>query len=317
MTITPSDSNGASAGAQSRWLRLTVCLAIGLALGIAQYVLPEAPTDWDEIHLASRVWLSGADPYAAMQSAYEAHVFQYPLVYPGSALVAAIPFAILPLPLALALWTGLGGAALAWVLTRREWWGLLGLLNTVAWHAFIMVQWSPLLTGLIAFPWLAFLWVAKPTLGLVLFLARPSFAAALGGALLLILSLLLVPHWPAAMLQSAQAVPHIVPLAMRPGGALLLLGWLRWRRPEGRLLGAMACVPLTPMLYEMVPLLLIPRGFRQIALVTLLGLIAFHTATYHVPFVHKLELDWPWLLGLLYLPCLYMVLRRPNVAERW
>jgi hypothetical protein len=302
-----------------RRVRVLVSLGIGCLFGWLVYAHPAEPvSDWDEIHAAARAWIGGEDPYRAMQHDFVTGRFPYPLVYPGTAVVLAAPLAELPLRVALGLWTAVGAAGLAWALTRRDGWGLLGFASAAAVHAFHLVQWSPILTAATAFPALGFLWVAKPTIGLVLFAAWPSRAAAIGGAAFLVASLVLMPHWPAAMIESARAVPFIVPLVARPGGALLLLGFLRWRTPEGRLLGCLACVPHTPMVYEMVPLLLIPRGFRQTAILTLLTQAGAMVYGLHrrpeLELATRLRLDWPWFLVLIYLPCLWMVLRRPNVA---
>jgi hypothetical protein len=166
-------------------------------------------------------------------------------------------------------------------------------------------------------PWLGFFWVAKPTIGPALFLAYPSWRAALGCAVVLVASLILLPHWPAAMRANVYTIPHMIPLIMRPGGVLLLLGLLRWRRPEGRLLGALALFPQTPMLYETLPLYLIPQSFREYGILTALSLVVPHLVTRPAttPFATRMVLDWPWIFLLCYLPALIMVLRRPNTAD--
>jgi hypothetical protein len=303
-------------------LRALVCLGVGLLLGAATYASHQPwlhfSSDWDEIHAAARALLDGDDPYRAMRLAYLNHRFSYPLIYPGTAVVLGLPFALFSLPLALGVWTALGSAGLAWVLTRRGWWGLLGLASAPFFWAFSLVQWSPLLTAAIAFPALGLFWVAKPTIGLPLFLAWPSKPAALGGALLLGLSFLLLPQWPAAMHLGTDSVPFVKPIALRPGGALLLLGLLRWRRPEGRLLAALAVVPQTMWIYEMVPLLLIPRTWRQMAAIVGMTWLTYAVATGFRPhgsgteFGGLVEHYWPfWLVGI-YLPCLWLVLRGPN-----
>lgn len=276
------------------------------------------PSDWDEIWAAGRALLSGRDPYEAMQEAYAAGQFKYPLIYPGTAVVVSLPFALLPLPLGLAAWSGLGTGLLAWVLTGRGWWGLLGLCTVPFFFAYNLVQWSPLLTAAIAFPWLGFLWIAKPTIGIPLFLAWPSRQAVIWGTMLLLVSLLIMPHWPWSMAEGLHSASNVKPVIGRPGGFILLFALLRWRRPEGRLLAMLSVVPQTTFFYEMVPLLLIPQTWRQMISFVLLSLLAFLIPPYITPmqprigFAAVLTQLWPYWLILIYLPALLMVLRHPN-----
>ena len=83
------------------------------------------------------------------------------------------------------------------------------------------------------------------------------------------------------------------------------------------MLAALAVMPQTSLLYEMVPLLLIPRNSRQMALVVGLSIVAGIFAWQTDP-SHKLSeaVQTLWLpcLVLCYLPCLYLVLRRTNMA---
>jgi hypothetical protein len=194
---------------------------------------------------------------------------------------------------------------------------LLGLGSAFYIQALLTVQWSPLLTAAAGLPALGLLWAAKPTIGAALFVGWPSRTAFIGAAVLTALSFVLIPGWVRPFLANSLELPHTTPLVMRPGGALLLLSLLRWRRPEARMLAALAVVPQTSLLYEMVPLLLIPRNSRQMALVVGLsmvaGIFAWHTDPSHKLSEAIQDLWLPCLL-LCYLPCLYLVLRRANVA---
>jgi hypothetical protein len=302
--------------------RILCAIALGVLAAAGTYASHqtalEFPSDWDEIWAAGRVLLSGQDPYDAMQKAYAAGQFKYPLIYPGPAVVVSLPFALLPLPLALAVWSGLGAGMLSWVLTGRGWWGLLGLCSVPFFFAYMLVQWSPLLTAAIAFPWLGFLWIAKPTIGLPLFAAWPSRQAVIWGAVLMIISLVVMPHWPWSMKESIRTAINVKPIISRPGGFILLLALLRWRRPEGRLLAMLSVVPQTTFFYEMVPLVLIPQTWRQMVSWALLSLLAFLLPAHFSPlqprigFAAVLNHLWPFWLMLIYLPALLMVLSRPN-----
>ena len=64
----------------------------------------------------------------------------------------------------------------------------------------------------------------------------------------------------------------------------MLLAILRWRRPEARLLIALACVPQSMLLYETVPLFLVPRTFRESALLVALSYVALRAVAYGGPY---------------------------------
>jgi hypothetical protein len=300
--------------------RFMVALALGCFSAAIVFVGRQPGvygSDLDETWAAGRALLHGADPYRAMTEAHQAGRFPYPLVYPAPAVLVAAPFALFPLSVAQWLWVGIGTAALAWVLLGRGWWGLLGLCSAFYIQALLTVQWSPLLTAAAGLPAIGLVWAAKPTIGAALFAGWPSRAAFIGAAVLTGLSFVLVPGWVGPFLANSLALPHTTPLVMRPGGVLLLLSLLRWRRPEARMLAALAVVPQTSLLYEMVPLLLIPRSSRQMALVVGLSIVA-GTFAWETDPSHKLSeaVQSLWLpcLVLCYLPCLYLVLRRTNMA---
>jgi hypothetical protein len=301
--------------------RAVVALAIGCFAAAVVYAGHQPPvpkSDWDEIWAAGRALLDGFDPYAALAVGHHSDQFNYPLVYPAPAVLVAVPFALLPLQSALPLWAGLGTAALAWTLLARGWWGLLGLGSAFYLHALISLQWAPLLTAAVAVPALGFVWAAKPTVGAALFVGWPSRAALIGGLALVGLSFMLMPGWVPRFLTASLAMPHTTPPAMRPGGFLLLLSFLRWRRSEARMLGVLALVPQTTLLYEMVPLLLIPRTWREmlvlVALSIVTGVFALQTDPSHHLTAAIISL-WPLFLLAVYLPCVCMVLMRENVAN--
>jgi hypothetical protein len=112
-------------------------------------------------------------------------------------------------------------------------------------------------------PACGFLLACKPTIGAALWAAYPSRAAALGSVVFLAVSLMLLPSWPLEWFATLGEVPHVAPPVSYLGGPLLLLALLRWRRPEARLLAALACVPQTLMFYETLPLFLIVRTHAQ------------------------------------------------------
>src|SRR4029078_6587043 len=60
---------------------------------------------------------------------------------------------------------------------------------------------------------------------------------------------------------------------IRVGGPLILLALIRWRRPEARLIAALACVPQTTLLYEAVPLFLVVYGWYEGLMLSILTII--------------------------------------------
>jgi hypothetical protein len=107
----------------------------------------------------------------------------------------------------------------------------------------------------------------------------------------------------------------MTPPILLPGGFLLALVALRWRRPEARLLAAMACIPHTPILYETVPLFLVAKTlWESLALVVLTftaGLLIQRGGAL-ASFDTGMAASADWLLWLVYLPAMVMILVRPN-----
>ena len=302
-------------GVPSTRLRITVALALGLVGTVVYWLAVRAHiphSDWVQIYDAAQALRNGQDPYAIVRHD------QYPFYYPLTAAVLALPFTCFPSEVAQSLWGGLGTAAFAYALTRRAWWPLLALAGMPYLNAFAIGQWSLLMAGASALPWLGATWAAKPTIGAAYLAAWPSRRAMAGMAILLGISLLLAPGWLPHWLSTISVAPHIRAPVLRPGGVLLLLGLLRWRRPEGRLLAALALVPQTSMAYEMVPLFLIPGTIREMGLLVAASQIGWVIAWRALPIdpshdlAGMIDRQWPVWLVCLYLPCLVFVLRQSN-----
>lgn len=297
--------------------RLAVALAAGLAAGLCAMLFyqgrPLTVSDFDTIWVGARALRAHQDPYAAIQSP----PWPWDLRYPLPAVLVSLPLTYLSLALARAMLVAVGVGFFAWGLTRRAWWPLIALASGQVFVAVQSVQWTPLLAaGLLIAP-LQVLWSIKPTTGLALFAAEPNRSTVLGGLVLLALAFLVRPHWLDGFLAAAHRAPHL-PAVLRPGGALLLLGLLRWRSPEGRLLATLGLVPLTPHLYEAVPLLLVARSRRELlalAACGTLGLLAVAFLPQGVDFDQG-PVAWVEILISCYLPALVVVLRRPNISTR-
>jgi hypothetical protein len=109
-----------------------------------------------------------------------------------------------------------------------------------------------------------------------------------------------------------------------PGGFLLALAALRWRRPEARLLLAIAIAPQTIVPYDLVPLAVVPESRREVLLMALgwmvvylvqVSLAPISIAAYvQFPTHDYLPRGWYAMLVAGYLVPLALVLRRPNVS---
>jgi hypothetical protein len=308
---------GAAASVPSRAWRAKVALAAGIyvgvfVLGLYSRQLPGVISDWDPTWVGTAALLRGESPYAAIQ------VPPWPnwLLYPLPALLVSAPFTLVPLALARVLFAAIGVAAFTYVITRRHRWTLYFLISGAMLRSYVDVQWSPLLIAAALTPSLSWLLAVKPTLGFALWTARPNRTAVLGGLILVGISLLIRPGWVQEWLASVAKTPH-EPHLLRPGGFLMLLGMLRWRRPEGRLLAALCLVPQTTALYETLPLALLCRDRAQAAAfagLTMLAHVLFQLGPQGLWPVGA-EYQWWVLLALVYLPAIVLVLRRPNEAE--
>jgi len=301
--------------------RLVFAVVLGLLTGAyADLFWPHprpAPSDFTQLWEAARMLLRGENPYALIGPG-GSFDYPFPLFYPLPAVVGAMPFAWAPLRLADALFAGTGAALLAWALTRRT----FANPQLLVFASFAMmvtaqnVQWSPLLMAAALTPSLGFLFACKPSIGLAMIAAYPSRAGVLAAGAFALITIAVWPGWITAWLAALPSATHMAAPVTQWGGPLILLALLRWRRPEARLLVALACVPQTPVLYEVVPLFLLVQTFREgTLLVVLTGLagkvietVAADVADYHA----WMAISGQWIVWLVYLPCTVMVLRRPN-----
>jgi hypothetical protein len=289
-------------GAAAAWITATIATAIGPN---------KTASDYDQVWNAARAILRGAEPYAAAAAAYEWGTF-----YPPPTFLIALPLSLIPIELARALFAGLGTGLLAFAVTRRHWWPLAIFVSGAYWNALLLNQWSPVLTAAVLLGGLSAVLIAKPTIGLALWIAYPSRTAAIAGVFLLAASFAILPDWPWRWHAAIQRGTHLLAPVQRPFGWLLLLAWLRWKRPEARLLGTLALLPQTLFWNELLPLVvLVPRSFRQMTLLVLASLWGFGLSWALVDsssLAERLTLYWPFILAFGYLPPLALILLRRN-----
>jgi hypothetical protein len=279
---------------------------------------PHWPTDFDQLWHAARALLDGTDPYAVVGRG-RAFQWDWPLYYPLPAVVFSTVFAWLPVPVARVLFSTMAGAVLGWAAAPRihVLWPLL--LSAAYIIATSRTQWSPLLLAAAFMPALGFFITAKPNVGLgsLAALSGRQLAIAIGGCLAAItVSFLLFPDWFARWREATSISPHIVAPILLPGGFVLLLAVLRWRRPDARLLLALSVVPHTPSLYDLVLLFFACRTLREtIVLATLThalywGIVVFASFPNFDAYAVGLGKA---AIFVVYLPVLVMILLRPNL----
>jgi hypothetical protein len=289
--------------------RLWLPLAITVWAAVLGWLTVGWPWDAVQLRIAARALLSGSDPYAAVP----AGGFPFELYYPFPAVLLAVPFAAMSDAVARVSWAALTGAAFAW--------GVRGSTRVAALSATFVVclvlgQFAPAMMAVAGLPWLGFLLAAKPSIGLALFAAYPSRKALISGAVFVAISLALLPDWPLRWFEALGTMPQHAPVVM-PGGAILLLGFLRWRTPAGRLIGTLALVPHGA--YDAVVLFLACKSLREGLVLAVLSWAGAFASGWLWP--HTPEGGMPhagrWLVALvtLYLPALWLVLRQSANAS--
>jgi hypothetical protein len=311
--------------------RARVAVAAAIATGaclltwVEQIRTPDHAADFGLAWFGARALIHGANPYKLVGPGL---VYDWPWheLYPATAMVAVLPFAFLPQVVAAVLFVWISTLLLAHAVTFDGWHRLPLFLSSAFVIAARRGQWSPLLTAALCMPVLTWILAAKPNIGLALLAPTTSFRPVkigfIGGTALLALSLAFLPSWPADWLGLLKTVGHMnAPIAL-PGGAFVLLALLRWRRPEARLILALACVPQNNSWYEALPLLLIPTTFREslgLSLATSCGFVfqwLFISPAGDVAANREIGI---LMVAFVYLPATLLVLWRPNsgAIPRW
>jgi hypothetical protein len=309
-------------------LRVRVWLAIGASVlsGLRAFlwVSGEAKSrDFDQVWFAANALLTGRNPYAEIGPGLHFD-WPAPLYYPLTAAVAVMPLAAIARSVAAVLFASIASGAFVWAATKRSIAPAVVITSASAALAAETVQWSPLLGAAYGVPWLGVLLCAKPTVGFAVWCARPSRIAAVGAVVLAAIGLVFLPTWPldwlAALRHTSLATPGGTPYfapIRSAGGAFALLALLRWRRPEARLVLALACVPQTPLLYETVPIFLVPLTITEGGVLWLGSWIAALWLGAAGPFgddLARFKVSVDAIGWCLYFPAVVMLLRRPNAA---
>ena len=301
------------------WLILALLFVVLARLGFFIWSGESAAfiTDFDLLYHSAVSLRHGVNPYQAVPEQ-----ILYPLFYPLPAVLLAVPFSLLPFVLARPVWDIAVGWFFAYALWKRGRYALLALISGAYIFAMRGGQATPLLVAASLIPSLGFLLTIKPNMGLALWLSRPSRNAVIGGAVVLLVSLAVLPSWPFDWFTALQdRNEHLQPPVLRPFGWLLLLAAFRWRTPEGRLLVALALIPQTSLPYELVALALIPGNAVEMVIFAVGSWVAYAArvgvfwdmgVTSLTPLVAAI---WPIQFVCVYLPMLYLVLRRSHAVR--
>jgi hypothetical protein len=279
--------------------RIFVSVVVGVASGsLCWFLMRHAHQDAADfrwaLHLAHRL--------LARQNPYDTPLEQYPL----TAALFALPFLRLSPELAAGIFYGLSSAFLALGLTRDGCKRLLIFLAYPYWAGLLTVQWSPLVTASAFFPLLLPATLAKPQIGLPIFLTRMSRRGMAACAAVLLLSLAVMPTWPKAWLAQAGQYHHFVPVLVMPG-LLLPLALFRYRDRDAIFLLLAACMPQR-WFFDAFILWLIPKSRREIVWTVFFSWGAGIWRWYHVP--RSFAQVGCWTVIFIYLPMLAVVLLR-------
>jgi hypothetical protein len=313
-------SRQASLRAQRIALASSVAVTAALvAWGVVWSRPQPKASDLAPIWASARARLHHQDPYEAVGPGRTFDT-DFPQIYPMTAIVAIVPLGLMPLRWADPLFVAFGFGLFTWAVTKKRLLtpALVALISLGALMTLQTSQWSLLLTGAALVPVFGWLLIAKPTIGLALFAAFPRWKTAIGCLALFVLSILAWPAWMGEWRATLASAPHVVPPLTRRVGPLVLLALMKWKRADARLLLALACVPHTTAPYETIPLFLIPQTWPQAWILWTLGFVAYAAQALSGPYASQAAY-WAsgaeWIVALLYLPCLAMVLCRPNAYD--
>lgn len=309
--------------AVSAWHRVLVAAAVAT---LAIPLTFKGPGDLGQAWFAASAILHHADPYRLVGPG-GSYVYQHDLnlFYPLTAAVTILPLGFLREAEAAVVFSWISAFLFTYSITSKGWERLPILLSLPVLSAAHQPQWSLLLAAGFGLPLVAWTFAAKPTIGGALLLAtgsqRTFTIAVVGGAVLLGVSLLFVPSWPIEWLAYLRtqtylkANTYMSSPALRPAGFVTLAALFRWRRPEARLIIALACAPQTNAWYDAAVLMLVASTFRESLI---LAAASMAPMVYELAFIFRdggLDL-YPRttfeLLGAVYIPAILIVLRRPN-----
>jgi hypothetical protein len=303
--------------------RLAVAIVVATIATIFSYAehlrLPGRSSDFGIVWFGARSLLHGVDPYPLVGPG-RAFNWEWHLYYPATSMVATLPLGLLSETTASLAFVWVSAALLTYGLTREGWTRIWILPSAAFISAARSAQWSPLYCAAYLMPPLAWMLSAKPTLGVAVAASARTLRtikfATIGTIVLFVVSIVLLPRWPAEWIAIVRQQNDLAPAIAWTGGGFILLAALRWRLPEARLLLAMGLVPTTAAWYEALPLLLIGKSKRECQALSLISSIGYILQGMFLNKEGFIERGHIRVLMLLfcYAPPLWVVLRRHNVS---
>ena len=249
------------------------------------------------LHLAQQI--------VARQAPYDTPLEQYPL----TAGFFALPLIRLPPEISAAIFWGISSGLLAFGITRRSYLGLLVFLAYPYWAGILAVQWS------VAIAAGAFFWIllpftmAKPQVGLPVFLSYFSKKGLVACAVVAAITIAAMPNWPLLWIHQRRFYEHFFPLLVLPG-ELVLLAFSRWRDRDARFLLFSALLPQR-WFFDTFTLWLIPKSRREIVWTVFFSWGAGIWRWFYTP--HSFTQVGRATVIFIYLPMLAVILlRRPQ-----
>ncbi len=306
--------------------RVTLALAVGLVCWVFLVLKARAdgPGAWVSdftIHwLAADAFRHGYSPYRVINAWSNQYSFNVGYVYWLPTAVILSPFAWLPMQVAMRLFSALSAAVFTYAITRDGWWRLPFLASLPFVWCVAAGQTVPLVTAAIFLPalgWLAPIKYTTAAAGAAFNLSRVYVFSA---AAVVVVSVILWPSWPREWwvdLHEGVGPPNWhIPIRVA-GGVVLLAALTKWRRPEARFLAVMACVPQTMLYYDQLPLLVVARTYRQalaLSVASWVAPIVFVSLHPGGPFPRTTLFAYtaPVIVWCYYIPCLVLILFRPN-----
>ena len=279
--------------------RIAISSLIGVAAGAFCFFLMRrlhqgaGDFGWT-IHLAQR-WLARQNPY---DTPYEQ--------YPFTAGLFGFPFAWAPREIAAGIFFGISSGLMAFGLAREGYHRLLVFLAYPYWIALLYVQWAPLVLASAFLPLILPVTMAKPQVGLPIFLTRLSKRGFWACVVVGLASLAMFPRWPMLWLGQLHNYEHFIALLVLPG-PIILLALLRYRDRDAILLLLTACMPQR-WFFDVLILWLIPKTRKEIIITVFLSWCAGIWRYYLPP--HSFIEVGRLVVILIYLPMLAIVLLR-------
>jgi hypothetical protein len=226
--------------------------------------------------------------------------------YPMTAILLALPFTPLGSTVAAGMFFGLSTGLLAFGITRDGYLRLLIFLAYPYWAAMITAQWTPLLMAAAFFPLALPVTLAKPQIGLPIALTHLTRKGIIGCVVLVTLTFLIMPSWPAHWVPQLKGYQHYFPILVFPG-PLLLSALFAYRERDAQFLLLSSIMPQR-WFYDAFTLWLIPKSRRELVYTVgfswVIGVLRWYQGPRNMQQVGR------WTVLLVYFPMLVIVLWR-------